>query len=44
VREVTDQERILVPGWPTVDLPSGDMNAGGSHQPTAFLAFCPKII
>ena len=43
MREVVDQERILVPGWPTVDLPSGDRIAGNVTSPLPFLLFVPRL-
>src|SRR5258708_23489608 len=43
VREVVDQERILVPGWPTGDLPSGDMNGAEVTSPLPFLLFVPRL-
>src|ERR1700687_2460247 len=43
MREVKDQGRILVPGWPTLDLPSGDWNAGKVTSPLPFLLFVPRL-
>src|SRR4029077_16953691 len=43
MREVKDQGRILVPGWPMPDLPSGDTIAGNVTSPLPFLLFVPRL-